>query len=159
MDNKDFLEKLENYVEKKEYSEALKLLDEILSKESRCEYLHLYKAICLRYSDNGSDALKSFDDSILLNPNYGMAFAAKGNYHYLQREFELALKCYTQANKLNERINVYEKETLKFILVEHEISIHGYEYAVKNAGSNPLVMRRKSSLETYEKLKSENVFN
>jgi len=151
---------IEELFGKEDYNEILKLTDTLLSRDSQEEDLHLYKALCLKAMKNYEESLKSFDQSIFLNPHNGITFYSKGNLHYENEKWSLAVQCYNQAIDINAKVNFYSKENPNFLIKEYENAIKHYENALKNAGSIPTqITKRKSSIETYEKLKAEHVFD
>ena len=159
MDKQATLKKIDTLFENNGYIDALKLIDEMLNQDSQCEDFQLCKAICLKRMKSYDESLKCFDQSIFLNPYNGIAFSAKGNLRFETGHFSDAVMCYNQANELNAKVNFYSGEYANFLINEYENAIKHYESSLKQAGKSPEVMtKRKSSLEAYEKLKLEKIF-
>ena len=159
MDKQITLKKLDTLFDNNNYNDALKLIDEMLVLDSQCEDFQLCKGICLKRMKSYEESLKFFDQSIFMNPYNGIAFSAKGNLKFETGHFSDAVSCYNQANDLNSKVNFYSGEYASFLINEFENAIKHYETALKQAGSSPnAITKRKSSLEAYEKLKLEKVF-
>lgn len=160
MDKQTRVKSFEILFENMDYSEALKIVEELITEDSQCEDFHLYRALCFKGLKNFDESLKSFDHSILLNPQKSISFAAKGNLLFDQQNYHSACLSYNQANLINAKVNFYSNENLSFLINEHEKAIKHYETASKQAGFSPdIKTKRKSSLENYEKLKLEKAFD
>lgn len=151
--------KLDGLFTSKNHDEALKLLDEQISKSSNEAYLLLYKGIFLRYTKKFDESLNAFDAALLISPSDGLIFTAKGNLLFEMGKYFESVMSYNKAIVCNAKRNFYEESLPDFLLSEHEISFKFYENAFKKGGETSSVSKRKRSMETYEKLKEEHAFD
>jgi len=163
MDEQTTLRNIEALFDQNNYTDALITINDSLIKENKGnnEDFHLIKAICLKKLHNYDLSLDSFNTAILFNPTKAIAYAAKGNLLYETGKFVESIENYNKANDLNAKINIYTMYSYQYLLSEHEESLRHYESAIEKAGNSlgsKIINKRKKSLETYEKMKLNDVF-
>ncbi|MCX7988347.1 MAG: tetratricopeptide repeat protein [Thermodesulfovibrio sp.] len=95
-----FEEKLEEanlLLRYREFEEACKIYEELISKEFKSPELHNNYGLALFYLDKAEEALKEFEKAINLNNSFALPYANTGLVYLNQEQYEEAVKFFLKA--------------------------------------------------------------
>lgn len=85
----------------REFEEACKIYEELISKEFKSPELHNNYGLALFYLDKAEEALKEFEKAINLNNSFTLPYANKGLVYLNQEQYDKAVEFFLKANELD----------------------------------------------------------
>lgn len=99
----NYLNLVEVYIETFNYAKAIKLLKEILQKNSRIERCYQLLAFCYREINSFDESHKNLEFSIELNPFNYETFYHLGFSYIWKKDLAKAIECFRKCNELNKK--------------------------------------------------------
>ena len=99
------LDEVQNLYNSKNFLNAEDKINELIKKFPKLANLHYYLGLVLRKKDEINKAIKAFEQTIELQPNFAYAFSNLGDIYKFRKKTDLAINNYKKAIELDPDIS------------------------------------------------------